>query len=235
MNVKPMATYAADEDMTATALLAIAMDLYGTECFEWLPSTLIGELEQDLRVDLPQVNVNRLNAAIALLTTDSFYRDPLAFMHTCRMLWGDQGYPSADDQTPPDPVATAWGVFEASMLDPDHAQKYTEDVKTTVGMILQQNGIQKPPKTLHDVTIMPSYGDIEPAGELGSDPTIVQMMFTRTARDTAELDETVAKRFDELVEQLHYLPLNTRDKESWNAIIQKIGKVKKDSQRPAMA
>lgn len=228
LNVKPLAAYAVDEDMTATALLAIVIDLYGTEAFEWLPSTLISELETDLRIDLPQVNVNRINAAIALLTTDAFYRDPLAFMHTCQMLWADNSPPDVDDQSPPSPIATAWGVFEASLIDPDHSKTYDNDVKGTIGVILQQVGIHKAPKTLTDVTIMPDSGMVDPPTELGSDPTIIQALFNRNTRDIADLDNAVAERFKELIQQLHHLPLKARNNDSWQSLLKTMGKRQQD-------
>jgi len=228
LNVKPLAAYAVDEDMTATALLAIVLDLYGTEALEWLPSTLVQEIETDLRIDLPQININRINAAIALMTTDSFYRDPLAFIHTCHMLWADTAPPDADDQSPPSPIATAWGVFEASLLDPENSRKYSEDVKGTIGVILQQVGIRKPPKVLVDVTTMPDSGVTQPPTEIGSDPTIVQAMFNRMTRDAADLDNTVAMRFKDLMNQLHYLPIKSRNNDSWQSLLKRMSKSQQD-------
>ena len=75
---------------------------------------------------------------------------------------------------------------------------------------------------------MPDSGVTQPPTEIGSDPTIVQAMFNRMTRDAADLDNTVAMRFKDLMNQLHYLPIKSRNNDSWQSLLKRMSKSQQD-------
>lgn len=187
-------------------LLVWALDTYGTECLEWHPTTLKMEIESDFKVRLPKKNFDKLLAAIAILTTDLFFKDAARFVMLANVLAGDDFEP--DEFEPADAAECAWAVTEALLLvppDEEDPEPFSEDVRRYIGHVLKDEGFVRPPDILRialdgDTSSMVDglySGDAEVYGQIGA---------TQKAK-TAEIETIIRDGLRELVEQLQALPL----------------------------
>ena len=100
-------SFLASDETYATILFLIVMDKYGTECLEWAPETIRMEVEDDFGVKLPKQSLDKLMAAITVITTNFFYQDPVRFVELCNIFSGDDAEPNEFD--PADVDEIAWG------------------------------------------------------------------------------------------------------------------------------
>ena len=74
-----------DKRAFATPLLLVAFNSIGEDLFELEPET-IAQILGDKDGKVPQCNLDKINAALGLLTTNLFWQDPITFAITCRTL-----------------------------------------------------------------------------------------------------------------------------------------------------
>jgi hypothetical protein len=197
-----LAKMLSDDDTFASCLLAIAVDSYSTECFDWEPDTIVKELEDDFNIQMPQVNQDKVNALIVALTTDQFYRDPVVFWQTGNVLSGAP----ANFVMGADPLTVdeaAWAVVEVTLLDmPDGDQsvpEFSEDIGAMVGAILRSEGFIEPPQFL-------KFAEM-PRRPVGLDPASEQAQYARQKELDQDLRDLIAGRIAQLNAQLQKLPL----------------------------
>ncbi len=136
-----------DPKTFATTMLIVFVDRYGTEGFNWDPETIVMEINEDFNVQISQGNLDRLMAAINIVTGEDFYRSLPDFVNLCNILNGDLLDPGEWD--PADAEDIAWGVTEAWMLSPpDEEEPFTEEIRAYIGQVLDNEGITNPPDTL---------------------------------------------------------------------------------------
>src|SRR4051812_19317451 len=78
-----------DPDTFATTLLVLFVDRYGMEAMEWHPRAIAAQLADDFGVAVPAFTLDKLMAAITVLTTDYFYKNLSRFIDLCNVLSGD--------------------------------------------------------------------------------------------------------------------------------------------------
>ena len=200
-----------------TSLVAILIDLFGTECFDWEPEAIRLGLKDDIHADPPDENRDKYLGLILAITTDRFYVTWDAYMHVCRALNGH----GADFETMhvPDPEDMAWGVAEVLLNDPPSSDspivEFSAEVATYTGVVLYDNGIWQPPKILN----FAEYPDINP--EVGMDDLAAEdpMTFKAAYRSQDirrnEIDTFVTEKMTALKNELAQIPLaNRQDKAS---------------------
>jgi len=203
-----------DENTFGTCLLAIFLDNYGTEAFEWEPDTIRMQIKDDFGAKLPLVNHDKLWSLIVALTTNQFYLSQEIFSQTCRALNGDEA--EFDTFSPVDPEDLAWGVAEVVYNDPPDPElgnaEFSHEIARYTGLILSNNGIIEPPKFL----AFAEYTSENPVLDLETAFTDDADMFEAARKkqvDTrAYLEGYVQERMKQLWEQLQQLPLLNRKK-----------------------
>ena len=124
-------------DLAATGLLIIVMDRLGSDVLQWDPETISLELSQELGVELPPANFNKLMAAIELVTSDVFYTSLPDFIRLCNVLYN--GTLSALAFDPADAAEIAWGITEALLIwppeDNDDPVSYTHLTLPTILLV----------------------------------------------------------------------------------------------------
>lgn len=193
-------------DTYATTLLVWAIDTYGMECLGWHPTTLKMEIEGDYGVRLPKGNLDKLLAAVTVLTTDLFFKDAARFVQLANVLAGDDFQP--DEFEPADAVECAWAVTEALLLvppDEDDPEPFSEEVRRYIGHALKEEGFVRPP----DVLRVALGGDASArvAADWGHDRELSAAIAAEDARRGAEVERVVRDGLGELVAQLESLPL----------------------------
>lgn len=145
-----------DPDAFATTLVHMFHDRYfdpgvpaSENCYTWHPGTILMEIRDDFRVELPRPNFDRLMAGISLVTSDEFYRNVPTFIDLCNVLSGEAFDPSTFDVA--DAGECAWGITEALLLSPpddDDESPFSGEVRAYIGKVLDREGIIDPPDVL---------------------------------------------------------------------------------------
>lgn len=193
-------------DVHATTLLVWALDTYGQECLQWHPTTLKMEIEADYKIRLPKGNLDKLLAAIAILTTDMFFKDVARFVQLANVLAGDDFEP--DEFEPADAVECAVAVTEALLLvppDDEDPEPFSRDVRLYIGHVLRDEGFVRPP----DILRIALDGDrkLQVDGDYADDPELLAEINRVQADKTAEVEGAVRQMLTELLDQLQGLPL----------------------------
>lgn len=190
-----------DDAAFATALLAGFGHLYGTEAFEWLPDTILAELQDDLNIEISQVNIDKLMAGIAIVTTDKFQASLPDFIDLCNTLCGTPFNPEVFD--PADSYEIAWGVVEAALLWPNQETQMNPQIPAYIEATLEQEGLIRAPRVLE--AIVPSYKLEVDQATFSDDPDMYGAVFQTQRSKTQDIDDAVIRNLHSLAEQLDSL------------------------------
>jgi len=199
-----------DPENYATTLLIAATDLYGPDLLTWAPDTIRLELKEDVGATIPDENLDKLMAAIAILTSDAFYKDVSKFIQLCNVLSGDTLEIEVFD--PADSAEMAWGMTEAMILSPpEEPEPFTDEIRFYMGHAIAEDGILSPPDVL-GVAIMDNQDD--PLNNLSDDPSMYEAFYATQQGKSQEITNMVQSQLHELIAQIEDLPLvdgNTED------------------------
>ena len=116
-----------EESTYATVLLLILLDTYGPEALQWAPETISLELKDDYAVNITKQTLDKIMAAIAIVTTNYFYKDVLKFIELANILSGDDAEP--DEFDPATAGEVLWGLSESFLLWPPEKDDNPEDTQ----------------------------------------------------------------------------------------------------------
>jgi hypothetical protein len=204
-----------DPDTFGSVILVIAVDTFGMECLgsaddadrgPWHASTFRADLEQHFGVKMPQCNVDKLMAAVTVVTTDLFFKDAHAFVQLANVLAGDEFDPGTWEKA--DAVECAWAVTEALILDPpdrDDPEPFSDEVRYYIGAVLKDEGYVQPP----DVLKIALDGDF--AGKVNydfaDDPEMFQSIYAVQQGKADEVEAVLRESLLDLKTQLNALTL----------------------------
>jgi hypothetical protein len=185
----------------------MVMDHYGPEAMQWAPETIRMELEQDFHLKLPKATLDKIMAAICIVTTNVFYKDVTRFVELCNILSGDDFQP--DEFEPADAEEMLIAITEALLLWPpnDDAEdtEFSPEIREYIRQVLGQQGILKP----FDVLRLAFSGD-ESAKvdvEFADDPEMYSAIYETQQSKTDELKIVYLENMSALTQQLQLLPL----------------------------
>lgn len=189
-------------------MLALVIDTWGTECFEWHPHTLLLELEREFG-GVSRGNFDRLMAGISLLTTDIFFKDVAGFVAMANVLAGSDFDPGVFD--PADSAECAWAITEALLLayDGNEEEPFSDDVRHYLTAVLVDEGFITPPDILRlaidaDFSSKVQY-------EFSDDPELFQGIYEVQRGKTEDVNSVVREGLLDLLGQLKALPLEHGD------------------------
>jgi len=196
----------ASPESYATTLLVLFVDRYGTEGLEWHPETIAMQVGQDFAVEVPRVNMDRLLAAITLVTTDYFYKRLSVFNDTCNVLSGDDFNPGV--YQPADAADCAWGTTEALLIcPPDEEEPFTDEIRHYVGRILRAEGYVQAPDILR-IALDADLSD-QVRDTFADDPEMFQALHESQTAKTQECEQLIRENLERLLTQIEQLPLVT--------------------------
>jgi hypothetical protein len=204
--------YLLNEDTFAITLLLIVLDTYGTECTEWTPATIRLELQEDYQVELPSFTLDKIMAAITLLTTDFFYTDVARFIDICNILNGDDFTPGVFN--PADALEIMMGVTEAIMIWPPSKQEeldFSPEIREYIRQVLQEEGILKPFDVLELALSDNNAAQVDT--DYADDPEMYQAIYETQQSKVSELKLVYKETMESLVQQLESLPLENGNTE----------------------
>lgn len=207
MSMELRRKYLENPDTYATTLLTIVYDVYGTDVLEWTPETLRLEVMDDFNVEMPKINVDKIMAAVSIITSDDFYKNLSRFITLCNILSGSEFNPLVFD--PADSIEIAWGITEAMLLyPPDDDEPFTNEIRHYIGATLASEGIGNPPDVLRIAKYDPNMFP-DPLSNFAEDPEMYSAAYKTNEGKAAEILESVRENILELVGELESLNLKT--------------------------
>lgn len=134
-----------DPKVPAFVLYTVCIHYYGTEVYTWEPETLYLEIIDDFKVDLAEENKDKIQAAITLTETNTFYENFRVFEGICKSF--NNQNPDLEYITPLTPEECAWGIMESELID-STPEEFSEEVKAYVRNILKDHGLFSAPTVL---------------------------------------------------------------------------------------
>lgn len=188
------------DDCYAVSALAIFLQDFGTEGLDWLPETVFREMEARYG-ELPTTTLNRLMAAIEILTSDIFYRRVDKFIDFVNIL--NHGH--LEDFIA-DFGEIAWALTEILYIDPpeveDPLKLFSSSVLTYIEQAFLRSGLTIPPSVFKQYkiilpdkinTVLQSYAD---------NPELFGALYEASTVNTEILERIIAEKVAELEYQL---------------------------------
>lgn len=214
--VTPETVYRAmlmSEDTFTTPLFLIVMDKYGPEALQWAPETIRRELEDDFQLQLPRYTLDKLMAAVTIVTTNYFYKDVTRFIELCNILSGDEFQP--DEFEPADAGEILLAMTESLLLWPpdDDVEdtEFSEEIQEYIRQVLDEEGILKP----FDVLRLAFRNDRAAVvdAEYADDPEMFAAIYDMQQNKQDGLKVMLMENVEALIQQLRLLPLSTGNTE----------------------
>jgi hypothetical protein len=209
------------ENSYGTSLLVVSLDRFGPDCLQWHPHTLQLELRDAFGVDLPKANLDKLCAAITVLTTDYFFTSVSRFIDLANILAGDDFDPEVFN--PADSFECAWAITEALLLhppEPEAPEVFAPEIRKYIAHVLRDEGYVQPPSILaialdEDIADQLRYSSV-----FTGDPELFSAVYETSAAKNEELEQTVLENLHDLLTQLSRLPLRTGQTQNLIAAVQ---------------
>jgi hypothetical protein len=132
-----------DEKAPVTALIYAITKEYGSECYMWEPLILKAELQKDYNCDISDLQSDKIQAGITLLTTEQ-YENNMAVFETLNYLFNHQPDDLAEFN-PLEPEELICGLTEAYIIRGEE-MVFSPEVRVYAGVIFRDYGLHKPPK-----------------------------------------------------------------------------------------
>lgn len=200
-----------DPQTPATVLLILVMDLFGPDALQWDPETIRMELTETVASKISDATLNKVMAAIELVTTDGFYTDLPTFIRLCNVLYN--GTMDLETFDPADVGEIAWGITEAMLIWPPDEQAenpFNHKIVEYIGLALKDEGIMQPPDVLQ-LGVLPDDTWAKVQASFSDDPTMFSMIHSVEKQKTDEINQTVKHRLAVILQTLDALILDTGD------------------------
>ena len=197
----------------SSTLLVATVDLFGFDPIlsmtdMWSPETFRLEFRDELQIEVPPTNIDRLMAAVSLVTTDDFFKRTPRFIQLCNILAGDDYDPRVFN--PADSEEITWGVAEAFLLaGPEEEEPFSDEIQAYIVAVLQIEGILHPPDMLNFV--MDEMRILSDTAIFDGDPDLFEVAYQEQTRQRNELNQMVKENMQELFGQLKALELENGD------------------------
>ena len=139
-----------DDKAPITSLLWLITKRYGQECYAWDSMVLRTELQTDLACEISDLQSDKLQAGIILLTTD-LYETNIKVFETVNYLINNQ-QDDLDELDPLEAEELICGLTEAYLIRGEELD-FSPEVRVYAGQIFRDYGMHKPP-TLFPQAIM---------------------------------------------------------------------------------
>jgi hypothetical protein len=210
------------EDTFTTPLFLLVMDVYGPEALEWAPETIRLELEEDFKLKLPKATLDKIMAAVSLVTTNFFYKDVTRFIEIANILAGDDFQP--DEFEPADAEEIMLAITEAMLIwPPDEDKEDTEfspEIREYIRQVLKEEGILKPFDVLK--LAFSDNREMSVNADFADDPEMFQAIYETQQSKQNDMREMLLNNMDALTKQLRLLPLRSGSTEEAISQLQEI-------------
>ena len=151
-----------DKKAPITALLWLITKRYGAECYEWDPAVLKAELNQDLDCEVSDLQSDKIQAGITLLTTTQ-YETNIKVFETLNHLFNHQ-QDELDELNPLEAEELISGLTEAYLIKAESLD-FSPEVRVYAGQIFYDYGMHKPPTLFHQAIMRETEGNDDSKNE----------------------------------------------------------------------
>jgi hypothetical protein len=166
-----------DEKAPIIALLAIIKKEYGEECYGWESLVLRAELQEDFDCEISDLQSDKIQAGIVILTTD-LYETNIQIFETMNYLLNHQP-DDIEELNPLEAEELICGLTEAYLIRGEKLD-FSPEVRTYAGLIFYNYGMHKPPTLFPDALMQEREGDDSEKNEA------LQELFEEKIRITKE-------------------------------------------------
>jgi hypothetical protein len=147
-----------DEKAPVIVLLWLITREYGEECYEWEPEVLKLELEEDFDCKLSDLQSDKIQAGITILTTEQ-YETALNVFETLNYLLCNQP-DDFDTFNPLEAEELIAGLTEAYLIRTERLE-FSPEIRVYAGKIFYDYGMHKPPTLFPEAIMQETEGDDE--------------------------------------------------------------------------
>jgi len=192
-------------DCFGITALCVALRQFGWEAHTWIPDTIIQRLEEEYD-ELPLTTLNKLFAALTVLTTDYYWTRPNVFIVVTNSL--STGV-AEDEAIICDFLGTCWAIQEANLIFPPDPQILTlsGNVLEYIKQLGLREGYLRAPKHLWAVGV--GYDESQTAlSAFAADPEFYRAIVEVQQEILGQLEADLDTVFTRLLDQLTYLGFN---------------------------
>jgi hypothetical protein len=175
-----------DDDAPVSALLFVIIKTYGTACFEWESVILRNELETDFDIKLTDLQSDKIQAGITILTTDMYESDIRTF-EVCSSLFNCSAQ-DFEDFEPLEAEELITALTEIMMLKMENLE-FSQEVNAYAGEVFFNYGFCNTPK-LFPTAIMPE-GKPKVCDDLEKNEALQEIFDARIKSVKAYLEDMV--------------------------------------------
>ena len=156
-----------DEKAPAYALLIVVLKKYGLDSLEWEPELLRAEIEKDYDIHLSDLQQDKIQAAMNILTSDHYEHDWRVFEVSSHLL---NNQPMDHEDVCPleaEEIAVALAevrLIKTDTLDEGEKFEFGDEVRAYAGHIFYEYGMHKSPK-IFPKAIMPKSNEADDKGK----------------------------------------------------------------------
>ena len=200
-----MSQILSNKEAFATPLLLYAYHIIGEDIFELEPETIEQILKQHDHKILKR-NLERINAALGLITTNLFWQDPVTFAVTCRTL----NRVARVEAAPPDLDDVVWAITEARLITgnpKEDPEPFSDSVKAYIEHLMKLDGVVTAEPTLDFITPPELSNDYD-------DPTQSISIYANSEENVEELERAVSTKMIMLLKQIKDLNIKLSEEAS---------------------
>lgn len=150
-----------DDNAPAIALLAVITHKYDTECYEWEPELLRSDIEQDYSITLSNLQSDKIQAAITILTSQLFEDQIEAFETCCHLLNNQEDTFEDFNPLEPEEIATALAHARLIVDGQDDRLAFSDEVRAYAGFMFHEYGMCKAPSIFPTAILPPSNNECD--------------------------------------------------------------------------
>lgn len=151
-----------DETAPAYALLASVLQVYGMDALEVEPELIKEQIDKDYSLKFTQLQSDKLQAAITVMTTNQFEEDWRVFEVVCNVLCNQAVDTESVNPAEADEIATALAevaLIRNSISDDTEGLHYSDEVRAYAGRMFYDYGLSKPPQLFPSAIMPPEVVD----------------------------------------------------------------------------
>lgn len=219
--MKSAAEWLIDDDTYVTCVMALLMDKWGTEFFDWDPLTINLQIRDEFSTEATETLMDKIGAGTALFTTNTFFNDFETFNMQCNVL--NKGVASNQYTMLADLDDVLWGITEARLLlGPIFSEEeFSQEIADYVGMVLSQSGFTRLPDVLKFAN-MPADEQQYTDENLLKDDEMHLAYWQSQDENKAEVEDFNKRMLLDLFDQIEQLPIKTTNKDWFGRFREKL-------------
>lgn len=197
-----------DPGMFCSSLLILLLDRFGQDVLQWEPEILREEVERISTRPLDALASDKMNAALSILQSNLFHKSLPAFTTINAVFSSKYATPDAFKICTLDDIL--WGCTEIQLIEgPEEfaAQGFTHPIRYYTGMMLESEGVTKPP-TLLGFAEFDSDRTANQEITFVDDPNMSMAYMQRQDGEVGRMNQFVVGNMGRMLNQYRKLPLS---------------------------